>query len=413
MPRPHPPSVRTAQLHRGGIGRTHLPRALRGLAALPLLALLAACTAATPPPSTTAEAVPAAEVELLGEVRVPTGTRFGDTEIGGLSGLARLPDGRYLAVSDDKADHGPGRFYTVEVDLADGTLEPGDVTFLAVTALRGPGGELLPSAGLDPEGIAAAPDGSVWVSSEGWVERGKPPWIRRFAPDGTQIEELPLPARLLPGPDGTGTGVRNNLALESLTLTPDGRRLVTATENALVQDGPAAPEAGGGRSPGPVRILFRDVAGERWVREVVYPIDPPHARALLPAGPGSFRAQGLVDLLAETEERFLALERSFVAGSGNRVRLYRVDVASADDVSDVDSLAEGEAPPGLRTATKTLLADLGELALPSGERIRVDNLEGIAWGPRLADGRRTLLLVSDNNFREAQVTQFVALALGD
>lgn len=33
------------------------------------------------------------------------------------------------------------------------------------------------------------------------------------------------------------------------------------------------------------------------------------------------------------------------------------------------------------------------------------------WGPRLASGERTLILVSDNNFADEQVTQIVALAL--
>jgi hypothetical protein len=43
---------------------------------------------------------------------------------------------------------------------------------------------------------------------------------------------------------------------------------------------------------------------------------------------------------------------------------------------------------------------------------RVDNLEGKAWGPRPPDGRRTLVLVSDNNFSAAPVTQLLAFAVG-
>ena len=39
---------------------------------------------------------------------------------------------------------------------------------------------------------------------------------------------------------------------------------------------------------------------------------------------------------------------------------------------------------------------------------RVDNIEGMSWGPMLADGKRSLVLVSDNNFNPAQVTQFLA-----
>jgi hypothetical protein len=40
-----------------------------------------------------------------------------------------------------------------------------------------------------------------------------------------------------------------------------------------------------------------------------------------------------------------------------------------------------------------------------------DNLEGMTFGPRLPDGRPTLIMVSDNNFNAFQTTQFIALAL--
>jgi hypothetical protein len=39
----------------------------------------------------------------------------------------------------------------------------------------------------------------------------------------------------------------------------------------------------------------------------------------------------------------------------------------------------------------------------------VDNIEGIAWGPVLENGNRSLVLVSDNNFNDTQVTQFIAI----
>ena len=43
--------------------------------------------------------------------------------------------------------------------------------------------------------------------------------------------------------------------------------------------------------------------------------------------------------------------------------------------------------------------------------ITLDNVEGMTFGPDLPDGRRTLVLVSDDNFSESQVTQFLAFAL--
>uniref|UniRef100_UPI003F9FC6AC esterase-like activity of phytase family protein n=1 Tax=Pseudomonas promysalinigenes TaxID=485898 RepID=UPI003F9FC6AC len=40
--------------------------------------------------------------------------------------------------------------------------------------------------------------------------------------------------------------------------------------------------------------------------------------------------------------------------------------------------------------------------------VKLDNIEGISWGPRLTNGNRTLVLVADNNFADNQVTQFLA-----
>jgi hypothetical protein len=54
-------------------------------------------------------------------------------------------------------------------------------------------------------------------------------------------------------------------------------------------------------------------------------------------------------------------------------------------------------------AKKRLILNLNESNLPY-----VDNLEGIAWGPLLANGHNSLVLVSDNNFNATQVTQLLA-----
>ena len=43
--------------------------------------------------------------------------------------------------------------------------------------------------------------------------------------------------------------------------------------------------------------------------------------------------------------------------------------------------------------------------------IEPDNLEGMAFGPALPDGRLPLVLVSDNNFDPTATTQFIVLAV--
>ena len=50
---------------------------------------------------------------------------------------------------------------------------------------------------------------------------------------------------------------------------------------------------------------------------------------------------------------------------------------------------------------KRVLLNLDDL------EIDLDNLEGLAFGPKLPDGSQTLLLVSDDNFSDLQITQFL------
>ena len=113
---------------------------------------------------------------------------------------------------------------------------------------------------------------------------------------------------------------------------------------------------------------------------------------------GAFTVNGLVELLPFNRRFGLAMERSFSVGAGNTIRLYRYALAGADDVSGVDGL-DSVAP--VREASKHLVLDLDELGLT------LDNIEGMTLGPRLPDGGRALILMSDNNFTPGQVSQFL------
>jgi hypothetical protein len=111
----------------------------------------------------------------------------------------------------------------------------------------------------------------------------------------------------------------------------------------------------------------------------------------------------------------LALERGYVEeksrpGRGlNQIRIYRVTLTGATDVSALDSIkGHSEIVP----LAKTLILDLGQVQGLSPELAReLDNFEGMAFGPRLPDGRATLLLVSDDNFSAAQRTWFLLFAI--
>jgi len=59
----------------------------------------------------------------------------------------------------------------------------------------------------------------------------------------------------------------------------------------------------------------------------------------------------------------------------------------------------------IQPVQKRLLLNLDDLNLPTGS----DNIEGIEFGPKLPDGRQSIVLVSDNNFSPTQFTQILAL----
>ena len=212
-----------------------------------------------------------------------------------------------------------------------------------------------------------------------------------------------MPAKFLPTADGA-SGIRNNLAFEALTLSPDGNHLFVGTENALNQDGPAATLDSGTAS----RIISYDLATGREAGEFVYVTD---LVADAPAPAGSFSTNGLVELLAlDNTGSFLALERSFSTGVGNSIKLFVARAQGATDVSGTFALPAAIDGGGLAVdvggvVQKQLLLDLGTLG------ITLDNVEGMSFGPDLADGRKTLVLVSDDNFASTQVTQFIAFAL--
>ncbi|RKS06998.1 hypothetical protein DFP74_2648 [Nocardiopsis sp. Huas11] len=344
-------------------------------------------------PAVAAERAHAPEIELLGEVRLPTGHQVEGTEMGGISGLAYDAEAdRFLAISDDRSDRDDARFYELSLDLADGDLVEGDVDFTGVTTLRGADGRPYPQGTVDPEGIALDGDGDVYVSSEGDAGDLVSPSVHRYTRDGASAAELPVPRDYAPTADGDA-GIRDNLAFESLTLTPSGRRLVTATENALVQDGEAATLEAGSRS----RILEYHTRREQPKTEYVYETDPiPDA----PVPAGGHADNGLVELLALDDTTFLALERSYSQGVGNDVRIYEVSTRPADRIRPGRAVTETPA------VTKTLVANIED-----DFGVAPDNLEGMALGPDLPDGRRTLVMVSDNNFSAGQVTQFLAFAI--
>lgn len=349
--------------------------------------------------------VAAGPLAYIGQQIVPTGSQAIGTVFGGLSGIDYVPaTGRYFAISDDRSQFNPARFYELSLDLAlfKRSNSPGaaGVGVVGVTTLQVPGGGSFPALQVDPEAIRY--DGTrLYWTSEGNRTAGnlQNPFVRSMDLAGMFVAEFAMPARFNPAGSGAAdAGIRNNLAFESLTLSSDGAKVYVATENALVQDGPAAAVGQASVS----RVIEFDKAGGMPLAEYAYVVDPV---AAAPVPTGSFATNGLVELLAIGDRQFIAVERSFSNGVGNAIRLYYADARAATDIGALDSLIGAVYSP----IAKTLLLDLGDLRNDDGTPIVLDNIEGITFGPEF-QGKPTFILVSDNNFSGAQFTQFIALS---
>ena len=327
------------------------------------------------------------KITFLGEVNFPTGLKFKNTEVGGLSGITYNGDKQiYYAISDDRSSKAAARFYTLEIDLDREKISEETVTFIDVTTLLNETGQPFPPLSIDSEGITFTQK-SLFISSEGDRKRQIQPFIREFSLVGKQLQSLPIPEKFLIQPD---SGVINNRALENLTVTPSKKYLFTATENALIQDGTEANISTGS----PCRILQYDLIKGEAKKEFLYITEPITSTS---NNFGDFETNGLAEIIALDDTHLLSLERSFSLDTGNVIELFQVDLSNADSIQKINSL--NNQFTHISPVKKELLLDLSNLELI------LDNIEGMTFGPKLADGQRSLILVSDNNFNPLQSTQ--------
>ena len=339
-------------------------------------------------------------LEFLDQYEIPK-EKFQDTVVGGLSAIAyNRQEDKFYVLSDDRGKRSPARFYTYDLEVEQQndlikikSFQPEKVTFIQDEA-----GNNYPSEQIDPEGIAISPRNTVFISSEGNTSKNIKPFISEFELEGKKISDVRLPQRFLPREDPEQPqGVQENLAFESLTINRAGLpgdpfRLFTATESSLIQDAPLDSEQ---RS----RIRF--------LHYVINPIGNPvlvaeHLYLLEPA-PVEVISNGLTELLAlQTEGYFLSLERTF-GFTGAGAKIFQVVIGNATDTNNIDSLKGNLGQ--LSTLKKHLLFDLQDL------NIYLDNLEGMSMGPRLPDGSRSLLLISDDNFNAEQTSQLLLFRL--
>jgi hypothetical protein len=249
--------------------------------------------------------------------------------------------------------------------------------------------KLAQSLRLDPEGARVGPAGTLFVSDE------YGPFLYEFDRAGRRRRAFPVPARFLAArPHGdpkteltlNRQGRLPNRGMEGLAVSPDGRKLYGCMQSPLIQDG--------GRAGTNVRLLELDTRTNA-TREFLYPLESTHT--------------GVSEILAVNDHEFLVLERT---GKSEQpvTRIYKIDIARASDISKQDSLPKTGIPAGVVPVAKTLFLDMLHPRFGlAGPKFPV-KVEGLAFGPDLPDGRRLLLVSSDNDIA-GEPTHLFAFAI--
>ncbi len=311
-------------------------------------------------------------LEQAGSLRLPADVETSkgtNAPLTGLSGLAWLGDDRWVAAIDNS-----DRLATFRLALGpDG--EPTAVTDVKLRPLQ---------ARHDYEDVAVCPP-QLGATLAAQPPAPPPPWLLLCEEDTPAIRIVALADGRELGSVAIPTAFqsrRPNRGLEAVAVDPDGRCIWTATEEALPPDGPAATETGGTVVRLTRITITRMQASPSAVRQVAYAVDPPHAAMRAGAGDS---LSGIVAIAAMGNERLLVLERSFTAGLPPfENRIYLVDTRGAPDVARV---AGGLATrPAASRVAKQLLWKAAVGA----------NLEGLAVGAPLANGRQGLVAIADN-----------------
>lgn len=355
-------------------------------------------------------------LQLLGTVRIPGTARdlSGETaelengeavnRTGGFSALDYTGGARLYAAMSDRGPDDGAVSYPCRVQFYEITITPGGEPavraelkktvrftdtqgrpFTGRSTLLQPGEKL--GRRLDPEGLRLSRSGTMYVSDEYGPE------IIEFDASGRELRSFPVPAYFrVQRPDGDRdrenaanmVGRASNRGMECLAISADGRSLLGLMQGPLLQDGRRA----GTKVLGRRCRLLEVQLGSGALREFVYELDS--------------ESNGNSELLAMDATRLLVLERDGESGTKAAYRrLVQLDLSEATDISGISQLPADLSAAGIRPVKKTVWLDFLDPRWKLAGEDMPEKIEGLTFGEVLPDGRRTILVGTDNDFESA------------
>jgi hypothetical protein len=347
----------------------------------------------------TAENKATLSLKLISSVEIPFEETFQNTKVGGLSGIDYdSKNDLYYLICDDRSVFNDSRFYTAKIPIRENKIK--NVDFQSVMTLKNQSGnafanwDLTPTTSADPEDMRYNPrTNTLFWSSEGARVNTNDkqvlqnPSLNFMDLKGTFLSTVTLPENLKMQQQEKGP--RNNGTLEGITFDKKYKSIYSNIEEPLFEDGDQANTSIGGL----IRIYQFDAKTNKNIAQFGYKLEP---IALEPNPKESFAVNGVSAIQYIGKNQLLVVERSYSTGTqACTIKLFLCDLKKATNVKNYPSLQNQK----LELASKKLILNMDDLG------IFIDNIEGITFGPKLTNGNKSLVLVTDNNFSEKQKTQ--------
>ncbi len=305
----------------------------------------------------------AQKVEKLKLQKFESQKRFNNHLYGGISGLT-YADGFLWSISDDRGQYGPPRLY--KNSIIDNVVKiENEILLLAPTD----------SLVVDYEALYRFKNGDFLISSEGDLNK-KPrvaPYLKFWSEAKKWGIEIELPPDLYSEKIGMQTkGLQNNSAFEAVTVSQDEKTIYLISEAPLYQNKKSEIEF--------LTYERSEKYNHHWKLK---------SRQIYTRGAASKSIievmRGVSEILYWNKDHLLVLER-WVRLNQSKVIKIGAELFSVN------------------------LKNLKKKKIFTFDADLAANWEGLAWGPNLSDGRKLLILVSDNNFEKQTPTQYLFLA---
>lgn len=294
---------------------------------------------------------------------------------GNYSAISHIDDNRYVIV-DDKDSIDGFKYLTIQMDSITGKILNAEMTEpIGMTQRRAEG----TTTNFDCEGIAYCKESNSVFVSEETNQR-----IIEYTLDGTPTgRELAIPKSF------GKNAIRGNLGFEALCYDQHSKLFWTTSESTLKADGEASTLTTLTNNRLRLQSFGTDLTPKK---QYAYLMDMP----TIPNGKKGTYVFGVPSMLSMNDSTLLVMEREvFVPtnklGSFCTIKLYMITPSEQNLITNDTNLAT--LPTDRFMAKKLLTTFTTHLRIGKAD---LANYEGMCLGPKLADGRQTIILIADS-----------------